>query len=96
VSSLSPVTGPITGGTDVTLHGTGFVPGHTVVYFGSLAVTNVDVVSPTTLRVVAPAAVDVLRQAHSAASLHGLSTAVEAATPAGRSAPVPSVRFTYL
>jgi hypothetical protein len=53
VSSVSPGTGPISGGTPITVTGTGFVSGATVVIgqghgtSGAIAATNVQVVSPT-------------------------------------------------
>ena len=54
VSSLSPTTGPATGGTTVTITGTGFTSGSTV-DFGSSAATSVTDISPFELTVVAPA-----------------------------------------
>jgi hypothetical protein len=50
-----PATGLTTGGTPVTLQGTGFRAGITVL-FGTTAATSVTVVSPTELSVVAPVA----------------------------------------
>ncbi len=54
VSSVSPTSGPTTGGTLVTITGTGFVPGATVVIgqgsgagTGAIPASNVNVVSPT-------------------------------------------------
>lgn len=55
VTSLSPVTGPITGGTTVTLVGTGFT-GATSVSFGSVPGTGLSVTSDGELSVVTPAA----------------------------------------
>jgi uncharacterized protein (TIGR03382 family) len=54
VSAVAPITGSTAGGTTVTLTGTGFLPGATVV-FGSVAATSVTVVSPTELTAVTPA-----------------------------------------
>ncbi|MEW1953745.1 IPT/TIG domain-containing protein [Terrabacter sp. NPDC080008] len=54
VTSLSPSTGPRTGGTVVTLTGTGLTRA-TAVRFGTTSVTDLVRVSPTTLRVTAPA-----------------------------------------
>ena len=54
VSSLSPTTGPATGGTTVTITGTGFTSGSTV-NFGSSAATSVTDISPFELTAVAPA-----------------------------------------
>jgi len=56
ITSLSPVGGPVTGGTSVTITGTGFVPGATVAFgtgIGS-AGTDVVVVSPTQITVTSP------------------------------------------
>lgn len=54
VTSVSPTTGAVTGGTLVTISGTGFLPGATVV-FGTTPGTAVSVTSSTTLTVLAPA-----------------------------------------
>ncbi|MDR3502850.1 MAG: IPT/TIG domain-containing protein, partial [Legionella sp.] len=54
LSSISPITGSITGGTLVTLTGTDFTPGTTVT-FGGVAATNVNVSSANTLTAVTPA-----------------------------------------
>lgn len=54
VSSISPTTGAASGGTLVTIAGTGFLPGATV-YFGNTPGTNVSVTDSTLLSVVAPA-----------------------------------------
>ncbi|MFM7252046.1 MAG: IPT/TIG domain-containing protein, partial [Ilumatobacteraceae bacterium] len=56
VTSLSPTTGPTSGGTSVTITGTGFITGATV-KFGSLSATGVVVNSPTSITVVSPATV---------------------------------------
>jgi IPT/TIG domain len=53
VTSISPTSGPATGGTVVTVNGTGFV-GVTVVTFDGTAGTAVTVVSPTQLTVTSP------------------------------------------
>jgi len=53
VTSVSPASGPIAGGTSVTLGGTGFVSGMTV-DFGSPAGTSVNVTSSTSLTVTSP------------------------------------------
>ena len=53
VTQISPNAGPVTGGTHITITGTGFVAGATVVIgqgagtTGAIAATNVTVVSPT-------------------------------------------------
>ncbi|WP_180336097.1 putative Ig domain-containing protein [Pleomorphomonas diazotrophica] len=54
ISGVAPNTGPTTGGTTVTLTGTGFT-GTTGVTFGGTAGTSVNVVSDTSLTVVTPA-----------------------------------------
>jgi len=54
VSSVSPASGPIAGGTSVTIGGTGFVSGMTV-KFGANAGTSVVVGSSTSLTVTSPA-----------------------------------------
>ncbi len=54
VTSVSPNSGPTTGGTAVTITGTNFVSGATVT-FGSAAATNVVVVSSTTITATTPA-----------------------------------------
>ncbi|MFJ1270224.1 beta strand repeat-containing protein, partial [Legionella lytica] len=63
LSSINPTSGSVTGGTTVTITGTGFIPG-TTVSFGGVAATDVQVINPTTLTTVTPAhaagAVDVV------------------------------------
>ena len=54
VSSVSPNSGPTTGGTAVTITGTNFVSGASVSFGGTLA-TNVNVVSATSLTATTPA-----------------------------------------
>lgn len=54
VTAVSPSTGAATGGTLVTISGTGFLAGATV-YFGTTPGTNVSVSDPTLLTVIAPA-----------------------------------------
>jgi hypothetical protein len=53
LSAMSPSSGPISGGTTVTLTGTNFVSGATV-KFGSTASTSVSFVSSTSINAVAP------------------------------------------
>ncbi|HEX3899493.1 MAG TPA: IPT/TIG domain-containing protein [Mycobacteriales bacterium] len=55
VTSVSPTTGPIAGGTSVTITGTGFT-GATAVHFGTVAASSVTVNSATKITVTAPAA----------------------------------------
>src|SRR5882757_5839371 len=57
LGSVSPASGPITGGQTVTITGSGFVANSTSVSFGLLPGLNVTVTSPTTLTVVTPAGV---------------------------------------
>ena len=54
LTSVSPTTGPFSGGTSVTLSGVNFVSGATVA-FGNAAATNVVVVNSTTITATAPA-----------------------------------------
>ena len=54
VSGFSPAQGPPTGGTLVTLDGTGFEPGMAV-YFNGIAAPSVEFVDPTRIRAVTPA-----------------------------------------
>jgi len=54
VSSIAPDSGPLGGGTTVTIAGRGFVPGAQV-YFGNQQATAVTFVGSTTLRAVSPA-----------------------------------------
>ena len=57
VSGISPSVGPVSGGTLVTISGSGFDPTTpTAVYFGSTAATNVNVLSPTSITAESPAA----------------------------------------
>jgi hypothetical protein len=53
VSGISPSTGPATGGTHVTITGTGFLTGSTV-HFGLAAATGVTVNSPTSITASSP------------------------------------------
>ena len=54
VSSVSPNSGPVAGGTAVTITGTNFAAGATV-KFGATAATNVVVVSSTSITATTPA-----------------------------------------
>jgi hypothetical protein len=83
VTSVSPSSGPIAGGTPVAVTGTGF-NGVTAVNFGSVAATSFSVTSDTSLTAVSPA-------------VSG-ATAVDVTvtTPAGGSATSSADRFTYL
>ncbi len=55
VTGVSPTTGPMSGGTNVTVYGSNFAPG-AVVDFGTSAASSVTVVSPTELTAASPAA----------------------------------------
>jgi hypothetical protein len=81
VSGISPSSGPTTGGTLVTVTGTGFT-GATHVKFGSVAATSFTVVSSTEITAVAPA------QATSRRNIFII-------TPGGTSASVPADLFRY-
>ncbi len=54
VTSVSPITGPPSGGTNVTITGTNFT-GATAVNFGTVAATNMTVVSTSTITATSPA-----------------------------------------
>jgi hypothetical protein len=80
ISTLTPSTGPETGGTPVTIAGTGFTPDATVI-FGLSPAASVDVVSGTEIIATSPSgagAVDVIVQ-----------------TPDGNSTPSPSSVFIF-
>ncbi|WP_428151854.1 IPTL-CTERM sorting domain-containing protein [Brevundimonas sp.] len=82
VSGLTPNSGPVAGGTLVTLTGTGFTAA-TAVTFGGTAATNVTVVSATQITARSPAA--------------GAGVADVAVTgPGGTSANTPADNFTYV
>jgi hypothetical protein len=81
VSSISPTSGPTTGGTTVTITGAGFT-GATKVAFGTDAATSFNVVSSTLITAVSPP---------QAAGFHNIYVT----TPVGTSAPVAADRFTY-
>ncbi len=53
ISGITPVEGPVAGGTTVTITGTGFIAGSTVT-FGDTPATNVVVHSPTSITAVSP------------------------------------------
>jgi len=82
IMSVSPGAGPTTGGTSVTITGTGFT-GATGVTFGGTAATGVSVVSPTTITATAPA--------HAAGTVDVVVT-----TPGGTSATGADDQYTYL
>jgi hypothetical protein len=80
ISSVSPNTGALTGGTTVTVSGTGFT-GATAVHFGATAATGVTVNSATSITAASPA---------------GTGTVdVTVTTPSGTSATSSADHFTY-
>jgi hypothetical protein len=81
ITAISPISGPTSGGTTVTVTGTGFT-GATKVVFGAVAATSFTVVSATKITAVSPA---------QAAATHNIYVT----TPAGTSAPVAGDEFTY-
>ncbi len=81
VTGVSPSTGPIAGGTVVTISGTGFT-GATGVTLGGIAATALNVASDTTLLATTPA--------HAAGTVDVLVTG-----PSGTSAVNSSAKFTY-
>ncbi|HXL91723.1 MAG TPA: IPT/TIG domain-containing protein [Streptosporangiaceae bacterium] len=81
VTGLSPSSGPVAGGTAVTITGTGFTSA-TAVGFGGIPATSFTVVSGTQIRATAPA--------------EPAGTAdITVTTPAGPSAPVTADQYTY-
>ena len=91
VTSIAPAAGPMTGGTSVTITGTGFVSGATTVNFvdtraidnAVVAATNVTVTSPTTITAVSPGIIV------------GTSYYATVTTPGGTSATSPASTFAY-
>jgi hypothetical protein len=81
VTAVSPATGPASGGTTVTINGTGFT-GATKVSFGPDAGTGVTVVSSTQITVASPA--------HAAGKVN-----VKVTTPAGTSPAATADQYTY-
>jgi hypothetical protein len=84
VASIAPRTGPTSGGTFITITGTGFDQSTpTAVFFGQVAATDVTVVSPTTITAVSPA--------ESAGAVN-----VMVVTYGGSSSPSPGSQFVYI
>jgi IPT/TIG domain len=80
IAAISPTSGPVGGGTTVTITGTSFT-GTTVVDFGSIAATSFAVVNNTTITAVSPA---------------GTGTVdITVTAPSGTSTTTPADRFTY-
>ena len=79
VTGMSPVAGPLGGGTLVTITGTGFT-GATAVNFGTAAATNVTVVGATTITADSPAGTGTVN--------------VTVTTPIGTSVTSPADQFT--
>jgi hypothetical protein len=80
VTGISPMSGPATGGTLVTITGTNFT-GATAVHFGTAAATGVTVVSATTITATSPAGTGVAD--------------VTVTTPAGTSTTSAADQFTF-
>lgn len=85
VTAISPDSGSLTGGTEVTISGSGFVGPSTTVVFGTTHATDVKVTSPGTITAIAPA--------HSAGSVD--VTVTTTATGRGTSATDPLDLFAY-
>ncbi len=81
VTARSPATGPVAGGTLVTISGTGFA-GATAVRFGGIAGTAMTIVSANRITVRSPA--------HAAGNVY-----ITVTTAGGTSAVAPANRFTY-
>ena len=88
VSGVSPPNGPLTGGTAVTVTGSGFVPGETEVLFGNAPGTNV--VVDTSTQSVPGTSLTVTSPPSCAGTVD-----VRVVTPAGSSPPVPEDEFTF-
>ena len=80
IASISPTSGPVGGGTTVTITGTSFT-GATAVDFGSIAATSFAVVNNTTITAVSPAGTGVVD--------------ITVTAPTGTSTTTPADRFTY-
>lgn len=95
VTGISPSSGPLAGGTPVTITGTGFVPGAKVT-FGGVAATDVVVASPTTITAKTPASSEG-RASVTVTNVDGQSaTLADAFTFVAKKAQVPTkpVKFT--
>jgi len=85
ISSISPSSGPLAGGTSVTVDGTNFVPGATTIEFGGVDASSVSCTSTTQCTAVSPA------------SASATTTVVDVtATTAGGTSPITVAdKFTY-
>lgn len=85
ISSISPSSGPLAGGTSVTVDGTNFVPGATTIQFGGVDATSFSCASTTQCTAVSPA------------STSATTTVVDVtATTAGGTSPITVAdKFTY-
>lgn len=83
VTSVSPASGPIAGGTPITITGARFVVGATTVTVGGVAATSVIVVTPTTITAITPSR-----------STFG-TVSVIVTTPEGSSTDSVNSRYTY-
>ncbi len=82
VTSISPSSGPASGGTSVLITGTGFAQGSSIVDFGNAASTTFTVNSATSVTATAPAGSGVVD--------------VTVTTPGGTSPTTPADEFTYI
>jgi IPT/TIG domain len=81
ITGISPISGPVSGGTSVTITGTDFT-GLSAVEFGSTPASSFTLDSPTEVTATAPA--------------QGAGTVdITVTTPGGSSAPVPADQYTY-
>lgn len=91
ISNVNPAYGPASGGTSVTVTGSGFDKGVSSVSFGPASTTNVTVLSDSTLTVTAPS----LENSPSDPVPNTMTYDVEIHTALGASAPVAGDQFTY-
>ena len=82
ITGLRPQSGPVTGGTTITISGTGFT-GATAVGFGGLPATSFEVKSDSEIQATTPP--------EPAGTVD-----IAVVTPAGANAPTPADRYTYL
>ncbi|CUI18040.1 Conserved hypothetical membrane protein [Candidatus Protochlamydia naegleriophila] len=54
LTNINPAFGPLVGGNTITISGSGFISSNTAVYFGTIAATNVVVISDTSMTVTVP------------------------------------------